>query len=118
MSSSESIHRVLISGATGLVGSALCRYFSSHGVDVTKLSRRASMNDKSIVWDPASEAMPDAAAFEGFDAVVHLAGEPVFGRWSATKKTAIRESRVKGTQRLSEVLSQCRNRPKVLISAS
>jgi hypothetical protein len=70
-----------------------------------------------VYWNPAAGEI-DAAKLEGFDAVVHLAGEPITGRWNATKKTAIRESRVKGTRLLCEALARLSKRPRVLIAAS
>jgi len=70
-----------------------------------------------VYWNPAAGDI-DAPKLEGFDAVVHLAGEPITGRWNATKRTAIRESRVKGTRLLCETLARLAKRPRVLVAAS
>ena len=68
-------------------------------------------------WNPAGGEI-DAARLEGFDAVVHLAGEPITGRWNDTRKRAIRESRVKGTRLLCETMAGLSSRPRVLVAAS
>lgn len=69
-------------------------------------------------WDPARE-LPPAEAFDGCQAVFHLAGEPVAeGRWTKAKKANIRDSRVEGTKHLVEALRQLEHRPEVLVSAS
>jgi uncharacterized protein (TIGR01777 family) len=70
-----------------------------------------------VYWDPAGGEI-DAAKLEGFDAVAHLAGEPITGRWTAAKKRAIRDSRVKSTRLLCEALAGLANRPRVLVAAS
>jgi len=67
-------------------------------------------------WDPARPLAPESVA--GFDAVVHLAGESIVGRWTEAKKRRIRESRVQGTRNLAEGLAAARQRPRLLISAS
>jgi hypothetical protein len=91
---------VAVTGASGLVGSALVPFLEAGGARVLRLSR------SSVI---------EAATFEGVDAVVHLAGEPVAaGRWTRERKEAIRESRIHGTRRLAEALRP----PTVLIQAS
>jgi hypothetical protein len=70
-----------------------------------------------VYWDPAGGDI-DTPKLEGFDAVVHLAGEPIAGRWNAAKKRAIRESRVKSTRLLCETLARLSSRPRVLVGAS
>ena len=70
-----------------------------------------------VYWNP-TEGEIDAAMLEGFDAVVHLAGEPITGRWNATKKRAIRDSRIKGTRLLCETVAGLSSRPRVLVAAS
>lgn len=109
--------RVLLTGASGLVGSALRRTYESQGVEVVSLVRREPRSVKEIRWDP-SAGIVDLARLEGFDAVIHLAGENVFGLWTAAKKRAIRESRVAGTRTLAEALAKLERKPKVMISAS
>src|SRR5439155_16345572 len=71
-----------------------------------------------IFWDPQS-GIPDATMLEGFDAIVHLAGESIAeGRWTTAKKKRIRDSRVNGTRLLSETIAKLSHPPKVMISAS
>jgi len=98
---------VLISGSTGLIGSALARSLQADGHAITRLSRTGG-----------GAGMFDAAAVSACEAVVHLAGEPVAGRWTSAKKAAIRDSRVGGTRSLCEALARLETRPRVLASAS
>lgn len=109
---------VLISGSTGLVGSALVPFLTSHGHDVTRLTRSASAGEKSVAWDPQT-GVRDVAALEGLDAVVHLAGESIAsGRWTAAKKARIRDSRIQGTRLLCQALAKLSRPPRVLACAS
>jgi uncharacterized protein (TIGR01777 family) len=109
---------ILVTGASGLIGQALIPVLTTGGHRVTCLVRFKPRGGESLVyWNPAAGDI-DAAKLEGFDAVVHLAGEPITGRWNATKKTAIRESRVKGTRLLCETLARLSKRPRVLVAAS
>jgi uncharacterized protein (TIGR01777 family) len=108
--------KILVSGATGLIGTAFVKAATGAGATVTPLTRTKAAG--SITWDPAVGTI-DAAALEGFDAVVHLAGENIAaGRWSAAQKKRILDSRVQGTQLLSKTLAQLQRRPSVLVSAS
>jgi uncharacterized protein len=107
---------VVVSGSTGLIGSALIPFLTTGGHRVTRLVRRAPRTGE-IQWDPASNRL-DPAALEDADAVVHLAGENLGARWTATRRQAIRESRVRGTRLLCQALSQLARPPRVLISAS
>lgn len=110
--------RVLISGASGLVGTALSDFHTSRGDEVSRLVRRSSSGQNEVTWDPASKTI-DAAGLEGFDAVYHLAGESIAeGRWTQAKKDRIRDSRVDGTTLLSEALAGVDRKPSVLVSAS
>ncbi len=111
--------KVLISGASGLIGSALILRLRSEGHEVSRLVRdRSAPAPDAILWDPQAGRL-DQAPLEGFDAVVHLAGENIAGgRWTAERKRRIKESRVKGTQLLSKCLSRLNRPPGVLISAS
>jgi len=88
----------------------------SSGYEITCLVRGTASSRDQIQWDPAQPLVPESVS--GFDAVVHLAGESIVGRWTEGKKRRIRESRVKGTLRLAEALAQAPQRPRVLISAS
>lgn len=109
--------KVLVTGSHGLVGSQLVPFLLSQGHEVVRLSRsRASSDD--LLWDP-ERGQIEAGSLEGFDAVVHLAGDNVAsGRWSVEKKARIKESRVKGTRLLSLALSSLAKPPKVFIAAS
>lgn len=109
--------RVAISGATGLVGSALCRALEARGDTPVPLVRGESPGG-GIPWDPALGIL-DPAALEGIDAVVHLAGENVAGgRWTTERKRRIRDSRVKGTTLIAGAMAACATPPKTLVSAS
>lgn len=110
---------VLVSGSTGLVGTAVVKSLTAEGHRVTRLVRTEGVPGASaIAWDPVAKRIP-APALEGLDAVVHLAGENIAkGRWNAAKKAKIRDSRVQGTRVLCEALAQLVEPPKVLVSAS
>jgi hypothetical protein len=110
--------RILISGASGLIGRALTERLRSAGDTVLALVRRQPEASKGeIEWDPDVWVL-DSARLLGLDAVVHLAGKPIASRWTEDSKKAIRDSRVRGTRMLAEVVSQLPTRPKVFISAS
>ena len=105
-----------VTGATGLLGSALVPFLTTGGHQVIAVSRRRGLHD-AIHWDPAAGVI-DYAGLEGLDAVVHLAGESVGTRWSEHRKRRIRDSRVEGTMLLAEALASLRRPPRVLVSAS
>ena len=111
--------RILITGSSGLIGSALVSARSGRGDEVVRLVRRREDADSSTVyWDPAAGAI-ETSGLEGADAVVHLAGESIAtGRWSADKKRRIRDSRVGGTRLLSEALADLDRKPAVMVAAS
>jgi hypothetical protein len=111
--------KILVTGASGLVGSALVPFLVSKGHEVVRLVRsEPKPGATEIRWNP-ERGVDDTARLEGLDAVVHLAGENISeGRWTDEKKTRIRESRVKGTRVLAEALAQLAAPPKVLVSAS
>jgi len=109
---------VLVTGSSGLVGSALGPFLSSNGHQVIRLVRSKTFGrEAQRFWDPEAWTM-DAGAVEGLDAVVNLAGENIAGRWTGAKKAKILNSRVKSTRLLSLSLSRLAWPPKVLVSAS
>jgi hypothetical protein len=108
--------RILVSGVSGPIGAALLPSLKGRGYQVVRLVRGAAMGDEQIPWDPASAI--DPAAVSGFDAVIHLAGESIVGRWTAEKKARLRNSRVTGTKNLSEALAKADPKPAVFISCS
>jgi len=110
--------KILVTGASGLIGSHLVPFLATAGHDVSVLTRaRSSEDGRAIHWNPAAEEL-DASQLEGFDAVVHLAGENIAGRWTPEKKQRIRASRVEGTRLLCETLARLQHRSKVLVCAS
>jgi uncharacterized protein (TIGR01777 family) len=111
---------ILVSGSTGLVGTALIPAFTGSGHEVVRLvrSKSRSPSKELMGWDPEANYI-DAAGLAGLDAIVHLAGEPIAsGRWNALKKARIRASRVRGTQLLCEALAHTATPLPVLICAS
>lgn len=110
--------RVAISGASGLIGSAVGAHLSGAGHDVVRLVRPGrAVAAGDVRWDPPSGEI-DQAALAACDAVVHLAGENIAGRWTAKKRRRIRDSRVGPTAKLSESLAGLAQRPGVLLCAS
>ena len=115
--------RVLVTGASGLLGSALCDALFARGDDVVGLTRetgRARENNPRVTWhrwEPTLER-PDPAAFEGVDGVVHLLGERIDQRWTDEAKERIMESRRQGTHNLVGTIAALENPPKVLVSQS
>ena len=111
--------RVAVTGATGLVGSALTPRLAGGGQEAVALRRApAAAGGRGPSWDPATGAL-SAGALDGVDAVVHLAGENVAGgRWTAARKARIRDSRVAGTRQLAAALAALPQPPKTLIAAS
>jgi uncharacterized protein len=108
--------RVLVTGSSGLIGSALLTSLRAHGAQVARLVRGPASGEDQISWDPARPLSPEAVS--GFDAVIHLAGESVVGRWTTAKKARIRNSRVSGTRNLAQAVAKTKNHPRVLITAS
>src|SRR5277367_374743 len=108
--------KVLVSGSSGFLGSALMRSLGADGYEITRLMRGSSSAAGQIAWDFAKPLAPQSVS--GFDAVIHLAGESIASRWTQSKKKAIRDSRVLGTRHLSEALAGAASPPRVLISAS
>jgi uncharacterized protein len=108
--------RALVSGASGLIGAALLPSLKTLGFEVVCLVRRPASQPDEIPWDPSHPLSP--GKLSGFEAVIHLAGENVAGRWTEARKAAIRNSRVQGTRNLAQSLVQTSHPPRVLITAS
>jgi len=112
--------RVLVSGSSGLVGSSLIASLKSSGARIARLARpstvRGTSDEERISWNPTQPISADAVS--GFDAVIHLAGESLVGRWSAGKKVCLRESRIPTTANLARALAQAKAKPQVFLSAS
>lgn len=113
-----------VTGATGLLGRALCQKLISRGDQVTVLSRDPERAKQLVPgchhyvrWTP--QLGPWQSSLEGITGVIHLAGAPIFAeRWSTAYKEQIRSSRVAGTQGILEAIRHCQNPPEVLVSAS
>jgi uncharacterized protein (TIGR01777 family) len=109
--------RVAVTGASGLIGSALVRRLEAEGHTVCRITRRGG-DARSIRWDPANSHI-DAGQLDGLDAVVHLAGAGVGDhRWSSDYKEEILQSRVRGTATIAQALVRLDKPPSVLVSAS
>ncbi len=109
---------ILVTGSSGLVGSALIPYLEASGHRVCRLVRTSPKSDLERQWDPESGLLK-AADLEGIQAVVHLAGENIAsGRWNEAKKNRIRSSREDGTRTLAEGLAEMRTPPAVFVCAS
>lgn len=108
--------RIAITGATGMIGSALVGHLKSEGHTVQKLVRRPVVSSDEIAWDPKAGTI-DLAALEGVDAIIHLAGANVGDRrWTKRYKAEILNSRLLGTNTIATAVSQIK--PSVFISAS
>ena len=108
--------RVLVSGASGLIGSALLPSLKSRGFQVVRLVRGPASGEDQISWDPLKPIAPETVS--GYRAIVHLSGESVVGRWTDSKQAKIRDSRVASTRNLAQSLAHVADRPRVLITAS
>jgi len=108
---------IAVSGASGLVGSNLVPFLTTGGHTVKRLTRSGPTGDDEILWDPRTERI-EAEKLEGIDAVIHLAGENVFGRWTPAKRQRIYSSRADGTRLLAEALAGLDDSPEVFVSSS
>ena len=109
--------KVAISGASGLIGTALVAHLRASGHQALCLVRKPSSKPDELSWDPAHGTL-DPAALAGIDAFVNLSGESLAERWSEEKKKQFRESRLKTTELIVRTLSAMPQKPKVLVSAS
>jgi uncharacterized protein len=107
---------IAVTGATGLIASALIPFLTTGGHQVTPIVR-GRPRPGEIGWNPAAGRL-NPEQLEGFDAVIHLAGENVGARWTRAKKRRIAQSRIKGTRLLAKTLARLRQPPRVFISAS
>ncbi len=107
--------RIAITGASGLIGTAAVHRLRASGHQITALVR-GTPKPGEIRWNPTGSV--DLSALSGHDAVVHLAGESISGRWTAAKKSKILNSRVQGTMTVAAAIARLQQKPKVLVSAS
>ena len=108
--------RILVTGASGPIGEALLPSLQARGYSIMRLVRHQPLGEGQILWNPEKPLSPQSVS--GFEAVIHLAGETIVGRWTKAKKARIRDSRVLGTRHLAEALVKAPQPPRVLISAS
>jgi uncharacterized protein (TIGR01777 family) len=106
---------VAVTGSSGLIGSALCAYLSTGGHGVIRLVRRTPRQASERTWNPER---PDPRALEGVDAVVHLAGASIAGRFTTAHKRRVRESRIGPTAALARVMADLSDGPRLLVCAS
>lgn len=118
--------RIAITGATGLIGSALARALSREGHEIVVVSRRPAAAERmaagggvvrAVAWDPARGVI-DASGLEECDVVVHLAAESIAGVWTPGKRARIRDSRVRGTELVAGALAGLSRPPAAFLSAS
>jgi hypothetical protein len=110
--------KIAITGASGLIGSALVPHLRSQGNEVVRLVRRPTTAPDEVTWDPAAGTF-DLAGLQGTEAVVHLAGAGVGDhRWTDEYKRQILDSRVDGTRTIVDAITHLDVAPKVLISGS
>ncbi len=110
--------KIVITGTNGLIGSSLIPSLTTAGNEIVRLVRSGSPGAANeFAWNPDTGEL-DAAAFEEADAVVHLAGETIDGRWTDSKKRKIEESRVRGTSLMAQTLAGLSSPPGVLVASS
>jgi uncharacterized protein (TIGR01777 family) len=109
---------IAVTGATGLIGSALVERLRARGHTVRRLVHAPrDVREGDVVWDAERSELP-ADALHGVEAVVNLAGAPIARRWSAERKRDIRNSRVAGTEKLARAIATMENKPRVLLNGS
>src|SRR5690348_3569339 len=97
--------KILITGSTGLIGSSLVPFLREKGFQVFRLTRKEKHEEDTIVWDPSTGYVP-LEKLEGFDVIIHLAGENIAGFWTKKKKNKLFISRCRDTWLLSEALTR------------
>jgi uncharacterized protein len=109
--------KILVTGSNGFIGSPLVRSIEADGHRVMRLVRRPAQRPDEIQWDPATDRL-DTGCLNGADAVIHLAGKSIKGRWTASKRNAILDSRVCGTSLLAQAMVAMANPPRAFLCAS
>lgn len=110
--------KIIISGSSGFIGSALVAYLKDKGHHVKRLMRSKLASGQDVgYWDPENHIL-DPAELQGYDAVINIAGENIFGRWTTAKKQRILSSRIDSTRLLTDTLVSMSQPPSVLINAS
>lgn len=110
--------KILISGSHGFIGSSVFNHFQQQGHELLRLIRPTQVaHSGEVFWEPINEFIHQDK-LRGVEAVIHLAGENLFGRWNEKKKQAIRDSRVEGTSFLCKSLAAMTEKPRVLLCAS
>jgi uncharacterized protein (TIGR01777 family) len=120
---SENKRKVVVTGASGMVGSTLCNALLDLGDEVIGLSRspeKSGLAQPAVKWFgwESTRERPPAEALDGADAVIHLAGEPINQRWNDKVKDRIARSRIRSTKNMAEAISTSENPPSVFISGS
>src|SRR5262245_9548023 len=117
--------KIVITGATGLIGAAIARRLVERGDRVIAFSRNPEQAKRElpasvehVAWSATSETPDWRASIDGADVVINLAGAPIAKRWSASHKQQIYDSRITGTRRIVEAMAQAGQRPRVLVNAS
>ena len=110
--------KILIAGASGLVGKSLTAHLEKKGHKVFRLTRKSTSEKNEIEWNPA-KGLVNTSHLEGFDAFINLAGDSIAeGKWTADKKKRILDSRIQSTELLTKTIALLQNKPTVLINAS
>ncbi len=111
--------KILLSGASGMLGTALKASMQAEGAEIMRLVRRKPSEPGDIQWDPAVGSLADSSPLEGLSGAIHLSGANVAGkRWTPEYRREIEASRVDSTRALATLLAGLKNPPQVLLVAS
>lgn len=110
--------KILISGSTGHIGANLTKLLHGNGHEVRRIVRYRTLEDGQSVYFNYKENKYDITDFEGYDVIIHLAGENILGLWTKGKKEKIRKSRVESTGKLAEIIGKLEHKPHTFICAS